>query len=137
MKGLTIGFASLVLGMLMLLAPRPAQAQDPIDCTNGCIIVTCNTATCTVWSCDTLGCTVIGHYYPKDTRRQAKASARSPQPAAFDAVCREGERCAIKACKGGACEVSLFDGDAFVAIASIDDIDAVIDHAAGALDGRR
>ena len=134
MKGITIGLACLLLGMLMLLAPRTAQAEDPIDCTNGCVIVTCNGATCTVWSCDKSGCSVIGHYYPKNSQRQAKAGSKSKPPKAFDAMCREGERCAIKTCEDGACEVSLFDGTAFVPVASVDDLDVVIDHAAKALD---
>lgn len=133
MKGLTLGLASLLLGILMLFAPPAAHAQDPVDCSSGCVIVTCNAATCTVWSCDQSGCSIIGHYYPKNSGRQARVKAEAKAPRPFDAVCREGEHCAVKTCAHGSCEVRLFDGTAFVPVATVRDVGAVVDAAARGL----
>lgn len=55
-----IGYAA-VLSLLVLLAgllaPAPARANvEPVDCSKGCHLITCNEQNCSLWRCDNGGC---------------------------------------------------------------------------------
>ncbi len=94
------GFASVLasLALLLALAPSPARAQAPIDCSSGCYIVTCNTQLCSLWRCDAKGCEWITGWDrqlaegPLSIGQAANSPAKTPA-VAHVSVCPPGERC--------------------------------------------
>ena len=97
-----IGIASLlaVVALMGLFAPASAraQAQTPIDCSDGCYIITCNTQLCTLWRCDSSGCEYVTGWErkvvegPLSAGRGAKAASTAPE-IAYATVCPTGRRC--------------------------------------------
>ena len=80
------------------LLPSPARAQQaPIDCSNGCYIITCNTQLCTLWRCTAKGCEYISGWDrqvaegPQSANRAAQAKA-APE-VAYASVCTPGKPC--------------------------------------------
>jgi len=136
MKGIKTACAAFGLLFCLLATPSISLAAEdnPIDCSNGCEIVTCNsTGDCIVWSCDAEGCEIVGSYfrYKKDKNgkkehSQVRGGPASDSDPAFSKVCSVTEPCAFKTCRDGKCEVSIFDGVEFVPAAVIDDVNAVI-----------
>lgn len=131
MKSFIVSMMAVVLGFAFYVAPPPAKATGPIDCTNGCDIVTCDATYCTVWHCDSGGCIITGGY----ARRSPPVpnNVVTDKPAAFAGVCDITGRssCAVKTCANGSCSISLFDrkSKAFVRIGQTDDVDKLIDKA--------
>lgn len=138
MNGIRIVVAALAFGIAAVAMPLPADAGgDPIDCTEGCEIVTCNSSgVCTVWDCSADGCEPIGFYTRrKQTEQQSLVpTEREPNPRlAFARVCEASQPCAFKVCEGGTCEVSVFDGKTFVLAARVDDVASLVVEADGML----
>ena len=129
MKGFIATLASVLLGAMMVMMSPPARADGPIDCTNGCEIVTCTATYCDVWHCDTSGCIRVGGYQRNRPRSQIAPTEK--HPAAFSAVCDVSgkQACAVKSCANGQCTVSLFDGRSFVPVGRIEDVDSLINRA--------
>ena len=122
--------ALLLSGLWM--EPARAQSTDPIDCTNGCTIVTCEGSTCWVWQCDSSGCRITGSYRRKAPPAQRLTSASlAGKPRAFDQVCevRGESACTYKTCQAGECTVSMFNGKDFVQVGRVQDLDAMIERA--------
>ena len=89
---------SVLLLLFTALLPSPARAQSPIDCSNGCYIITCNAQLCSLWRCDSSGCEYVTGWDrevaegPQLAGRTAKASASPPQ-VAYASVCPPDRRC--------------------------------------------
>jgi hypothetical protein len=127
---------ALVLGFFSN-APARAQPSDPIDCTGGCTIVTCDGSTCWVWQCDASGCRIAGSYRRTSPPAQKLAPSNLiEQPRAFSQVCEvQGNApCTFKTCQDGQCTVSLFDGEDFVPVGRVEDMDTLIRRASERLD---
>lgn len=99
MKTATGLLLSALLLLFTALLPSPARAgQTPIDCSNGCYIITCNTQLCTLWRCSASGCQYISGWDrevaegPQSAGRAAKAAAAPPE-VAYASVCAPGKRC--------------------------------------------
>lgn len=98
MKTTTGLLLSTLLLLFTALLPSPARAQNPIDCSSGCYIITCNTQLCTLWRCDASGCEYVSGWDrelaegPLSVGREVKASASSPE-VAYASVCPPGKRC--------------------------------------------
>ncbi len=93
----------LLLTLMVLFAsallPSLARAQQaPIDCSNGCYIITCNTQLCTLWRCSAKGCEYISGWDrevaegPQSAGRAAKSAATAPD-IAYASVCAPARRC--------------------------------------------
>ena len=92
MKNGTGLLLSALLLLFTALLPSPARAQQPIDCSAGCYIITCNAQLCTLWRCSAAGCQFINSWDrqvaegPLSVGRGAKAPAPAPE-VAFASVC--------------------------------------------------
>lgn len=81
-----------------VLLPSPARAQQtPIDCSNGCYIITCNTQLCTLWRCSASGCHYISGW-ERELAEGPQSAARAPKArhapeVAYASVCAPGKRC--------------------------------------------
>ena len=98
MKSGTGLLLSVLLLLFTALLPSPARAQvAPIDCSNGCYIITCNAQLCTLWRCNATGC----HYVSGWDREVAEgpqsaalaAKAKAAPEVAYASVCAPGKRC--------------------------------------------
>ncbi|HEX7111086.1 MAG TPA: hypothetical protein VF216_01485 [Mizugakiibacter sp.] len=134
MRTLGLAFCCFVLGLLALSVTPAARADTgPIDCTNGCTIVTCATTPCTVWHCDSNGCIPVGQYqripHPQ-AAPQPQASVQQYKPA-FDQVCDIAGKqpCAVKTCQGDRCTILMFDGKSFVTVGQVDNVEKMIERA--------
>jgi hypothetical protein len=130
MKSIFVSMMAVLLGFAFAIAPPPAKASGPIDCTSGCEIVTCDATYCTVWHCDSGGCLVVGGYARTQPHTQLAPSSKD-HPQAFDSVCDVSRKqaCAIKTCAGGECSISVFDGKGFVPVGHVKDVDQMIENA--------
>ena len=138
MKGLTSIATAFLLGCMILLAPASSRAADDvIDCSGGCLIMTCSdSGTCTIWECNGDGCQPVGVFTRLTRSEKMYASSvdgqrsRNGRPPSGAKVCEfEREPCAIKVCERDKCEVSIFDGTAFLPAAVVDNVDSVVDRA--------
>jgi hypothetical protein len=134
MKQVLISAVLLALAFFAFGFSPQAKAADggPIDCSNGCTIVTCDGVNCMVWACDSSGCRIIGSYQrPVPPTRPKFTSQYNDKPQAFDKVCDASSHavCAIKVCREETCNISAYDGKDFVHIAETDNIDYLLQHA--------
>lgn len=75
--------------VLQILAPSAALA-DPIDCTEGCNIVTCQDGYCVVWRCDANGCVEVGGYWQKEDDEILESESNGASKATASAVVVRG-----------------------------------------------
>ena len=99
MKNPTGWLLPTLLLMLFAVLPSTGRAQaSPIDCSEGCYIITCNTQLCTLWRCDASGCEYVTGWErrvvegPLAAGRAAKPAASGPE-IAYATVCAPGRRC--------------------------------------------
>lgn len=104
------GFALLLSAVILLfagLSPPPARANpQPIECSNGCQIITCNNSYCTLWKCDSGGCRFVTSW-PVETAedplakgadpslQRAPAAQATPPDIVYAKVCAPGRDCEL------------------------------------------
>jgi len=120
-KTFTLFLAALAVPVAILLTTPALAGDDPIDCSNGCTIVTCDGNLCTVYHCDSSGCRVIGTYPDEKVQGSGpdSESAGSSRPQPLYGTEGNGldcgrAACAIKTCDAAECKVFGFkNGEAF------------------------
>jgi hypothetical protein len=106
--------------------------SDPINCTNGCTIITCGKITCTVWYCNASGCTVKGSYGNPGNVVRNDSLERSGLPT----VPERDDLAFAKMCSGNTCQLYELTPDKAIKVGYVDNIDEIIKelrakHAAG------
>jgi hypothetical protein len=124
----------LLLGALLLGVSGPSRAgEGVINCTNGCLIMTCAGGTCTIWRCSgSGGCVAIGSF--PDTQPQGGDAERSsgghPDPIAA-AVTRRVQH--LKSCDTASKTCSIYEFDGGVAggqtslLIEVPDVESIVD----------
>lgn len=126
-----------LLTLVFVIAIAPAAVADPIDCSGGCTIVTCDGSVCTVYHCDSGGCRVIGQYPDIQVEgvNPSLESSRSSEVQPLYGTKGNGldcgrDACTVKACDLGECTLFGFkDGDAFP-LGTLDNNEAVLNDMA-------
>lgn len=113
-------------GLTGMIVPNIAHAQvgsgQATDCTNGCVLYTCNSGSCTVWHCDGAhGCVVVGQF--KQTAQTVGARGRIANSSAinsavFAKICRT-ER---------SCDLYKLTALAAIRVGTYDNIDGIVDQ---------
>ncbi|MGV6852860.1 MAG: hypothetical protein ACWA5R_11880 [bacterium] len=110
---------------------QSAFAENPIDCTNGCTIVTCDSGWCDVWRCDSDGCKHIGAY--PDNKEKGLSSTKKPaipekniNPSFFEFI---NQNVYVKTCNGFQCLVQSLKFGQVEDIGTFKDISSEIDLA--------
>jgi hypothetical protein len=90
----SLGFALLLAAGLHGNAMAQSQSQ-PIDCTNGCYILTCNNGYCQLWYCSgATGCRVVAEFQEIEKSADASGARASLSPeVAYAKICRSSMQC--------------------------------------------
>ncbi|MFY2765028.1 hypothetical protein [Arenimonas sp. MALMAid1274] len=114
MKTLITAASTLLLFAAGLLLPATAKADgSPVDCSQGCYIVTCDAQTCSLWRCDTGGCRLLTDWPSEWSQPQSvpgEPRQKRPAPLAYAKVCVPDGDCTLyQLGVRGAVRVETFD----------------------------
>lgn len=121
-------FYTLILSLFLTTISYNAWADDdPIDCTEGCTIVTCDGNSCTVWRCDGVdGCFVVGSYTKYETEKSILSGSNvsdKPQPCNLEIDIQSQM---VKLCDGNVCTVHVLQGQNNYIIGETKDVESLI-----------
>jgi hypothetical protein len=133
MKSIFVSMMAVLLGFAFAVAPPPAKAVTPVDCSNtSCKVTTCDSKVCTVYLCENGVCSIVGSYPnpdPHPTKHASIVTNQGPLPPSGECDVSGNEPCAIQFCANGTCTISLYDkkSRSFVPIGEVEDAGKAID----------
>ncbi len=106
-----------ILGTAILGLGITVSAQaDPVDCSDGCNMMSCDDSTCAVWTCSADGCTEDASFEWKD--RKAGDSVQPLYGKGQGLDCGTAA-CTVKACDNSECRLIGFEKGEMIPLATL------------------